>query len=293
MALQRMTTFSADPALPLAGRIALITGANTGIGRVTARELARQGATVFIASLSQARTQPVLDEIAALPGTAPARWIALDLGDFASVRGAVQQFLETGLPLHLLVNNAGVAGQRGLTRSGFEMAFGINHLGHFLLTQMLMPRLRDSAPARVVVVGSKAHRRVPGLSLEHVRERTRSRTGVAEYANSKLANLLFSAELGRRMSGCGVSSYAVHPGVVASDIWRVVPRPLQPLLHWVRRMKNVEEGAQTSVYCATAPDIGTQTGLYWDESHPVQPSEGALDELMAAELWKHSEAWTA
>ena len=119
-------------------RVALITGANTGIGRVTARELARQGWQVFLACRSQARTQPVLDEIAALPGAPAAEWLALDLGDFASVRACADQFLARGLPLQLLVNNAGLAGQRGLTASGFEKTFGTNHLGHFLLTGLLL-----------------------------------------------------------------------------------------------------------------------------------------------------------
>jgi len=184
---------------PLAGRVALVTGANTGIGRVTARELARQGAHVFIACRSAERAQPVVDEIRAIAGTGPVETLSLDLGDFASVRRCAQGFLGRGLPLHLLINNAGLAGARGSTASGFELAFGTNHMGHFLLTQLLLDRLKASAPARVVTVASKAHYRAPGIDWNAVRQPTKSATGLPEYGVSKLANVLFSAELARRL----------------------------------------------------------------------------------------------
>ncbi|MEO6623386.1 MAG: SDR family oxidoreductase [Burkholderiaceae bacterium] len=273
----------------LKGRVALITGANTGIGLVTAQELARQGAQVFIACRSAERAQPALEQIRASSGTLPVEALSLDLGGFASVRSCAQAFLARGLPLHLLINNAGLAGTRGFTASGFELAFGVNHMGHFLLTQLLLERIRASAPARIVTVASRAHIRTDGIDWDAVRQPTRTRTAIAEYAVSKLANVWFSAELGRRLAGSGVNTYALHPGVVASDIWRSVPWPFRPLVKL--RMISPEEGARTSVYCATSPEVANETGLYYDKCRQRTPSSLGQDAAQAAELWRRSAAW--
>ncbi|MBX7169294.1 MAG: SDR family NAD(P)-dependent oxidoreductase, partial [Pirellulales bacterium] len=219
----------------------MITGANTGIGRVTARELARRGARVYVATRDEARTRDVLDDIRAAGGVG--EWLPLDLGDLGSVRRCAEAFRALGQPLHLLVNNAGLAGRRGFTASGFELAFGTNHVGHFLLTTLLLDRLEASAPARIVTVASRAHYRAHGIDFDAVRRPTRTRTALVEYAASKLANVLFSAELGRRLAGTGVTTYALHPGVVASDIWRVLPGPLRWLV--TRNMLTPEQGAET------------------------------------------------
>lgn len=274
---------------PLGGRVALITGANTGIGRVTARELARRGATVVIASRDEARTRGALDDIRAAGGEG--RWLPLDLGELGSVRRCAEAFLALGLPLHLLINNAGLAGQRGYTASVFELAFGTNHVGHFLLTQLLLGRLEASAPARIVTVASRAHYRAKDMAWDTLRRPTRTRLALAEYSVSKLANVLFSAELARRLQGTGVTTYALHPGVVASDIWRVLPQPLR----WAvtRRMLTPEQGAQTSIWCATEPSIAGETGLYYDKCAPRTPSAPARDAALAAELWRRSEEWVA
>ncbi len=271
----------------LSGQVALVTGANTGIGRITARELARRGADVFLATRSLARTEPVLGEIAQLSGRpGAAQWIELDLADLASVRACAERFLASGRPLHLLVNNAGLGGQRGLTRDGLEMAFGVNHMGHFLLTQLLRERLLASAPARVVTVASRAHQWAPGLDWDALRQPTRSLTGIREYMVSKLANVLFSAELGRQLAGSGVSSYAVHPGVVDTEIWRQVPRLLRPLIK-LRGLRDPEQGAQTTLYCALqAP--AQETGRYYADSALKTPSRLAQDPRLAAELWRFS-----
>lgn len=271
----------------LTGRVALVTGANTGIGRITARELARRGADVFLATRSLARTQPALDEIAQLTGRPSAHWLELDLADFASVRACAERFLATGRPLHLLVNNAGLGGQRGLSRDGLELTFGVNHMGHFLLTQLLRERLVASAPARVVTVASRAHQWAPGLDWAELRRPTRSLTGIREYMVSKLANVLFSAELGRQLAGSGVSSYAVHPGVVDTEIWRQVPRLLRPLLK-LRGLRDPEQGAQTTLYCALQAPQG-ETGCYYADSALKTPSKLAQDQRLAAELWRFSE----
>lgn len=274
----------------LRGKVALITGANTGIGRVTARELARMGAEVYVAGRSAQRTEPVLTALRReTAGTL--HFIELELGDLDSVRRAAQAFLSTGKPLHLLINNAGIAGQRGRTTSGFELAFGINHVGHFLLTLLLVPRLIASAPARVVTVASRAHKRIGGLDLDVVQETTPTWLAVREYQASKLANVLFSAELARKLAGTGVTTYALHPGVIKSDIWRHVPAPLRALLR-LRPMLDVEAGAQTTLYCATAPELATESGLYYSDCARLAPSAAAQDAELAAELWARSERWT-
>ena len=276
----------------LAGTTALVTGASSGIGRVTARELACRGATVVLACRSEARTQPVLAEIARLTGRADAAvWLPLDLADFASVRACAEGFLRLERPLHLLVNNAGLAGARGLTRDGFEMAFGVNHLGHFLLTRCLEDRLITSAPARVVTVASRAHRGAGGLDWAALRRPTRSLTGIREYAASKLANILFSAALARRLADRGVGAYAVHPGVVDTEVWRTVPGALRPLLR-LRGLLTPEDGARTSLHCCVDALPG-ESGLYFARSSPVTPSRRARDGALADELWQRSEAWVA
>jgi len=279
------------PSTRLAGQVALVTGANTGIGFVTARELARMGAHVFIACRNAQRAQPALEAIRAAGGNTQVEALALDLGDFASVRRCADIFLARGLPLHLLVNNAGLAGTRGLTASGFELAFGVNHMGHFLLTQLLLDRLLASAPARIVTVASRAHTRTDGIDWDALRQPTRSRTGVHEYAVSKLANVWFNAELGRRLAGTGVNTYALHPGVVASDVWRAVPWPFRSLIKL--RMISTEEGARTSLYCATSPDCAGETGLYYDKCRLQTPSTLGRDTTLALKLWRESERWLA
>lgn len=276
--------------LPLKNQVALITGGNVGIGRVTAMELARAGAQVVIAGRSRERTQPVLDAMAALPGAPAPLFLPLDLASLHSVRACAAQFLALSLPLHLLINNAGLAGARGLTEDGFEMAFGVNHLGHFLLTQLLLPTLQQAPAARVVTVSSRAHKRTPGIDWDALRRPTQTRTGIREYAVSKLANLLFSAELGRRLAGTKVSTYSLHPGVVDTEIWRVVPQWVRPLLR-LRGLITPEEGAQTTLHCALrAP--ASESGLYYADCRPTRPARNGRDMALAQELWQRSEAWT-
>jgi len=271
----------------LTGKHAIVTGSNTGIGRVTAIELARAGARVWLACRSRDKTQPVVDEITAAGGKA--EFLALDLADLAAVRAAAAAFLALDVPLHLLVNNAGLAGQRGITVDNFELTFGVNHLGPFLFTNLLLDRLKRSAPARIVNVASRAHTRADGFDWSRLHRPTRTVTGFAEYGVSKLANVLFTAELARRTAGTGVTTYALHPGVIASDIWRRVPWPFRQIMHL--RMKTPEEGARTSLYCATSPDLAAESGKYYDASKERAPSTLAQDPTLAAELWRRSAEW--
>ena len=273
----------------LAGRVALITGANTGIGLVTARELAARGAHVFIACRSLKRAQRAIDEICEAAENPKVTFLELDLADLDSVRACAAAFLAHDLPLHLLINNAGLAGAKGLTKSGFELAFGTNHLGPFLLTQLLLDRIKLSAPARIVTVASRAHIRVSGIDFDAVTKPTIGKAGLPEYGVSKLANVLFSAELARRLAGTGVTTYSLHPGVVASDVWRELPQPFRALAKLF--MISVEEGAATTLYCATSPDVSNETGLYYDKCRVKEPSKVGQDIALAAELWQRSEAW--
>jgi retinol dehydrogenase-12 len=279
----------------LTGRAFLVTGANTGIGLATARALAQRGGRVTVACRSPEKGQAAVAGIVDATGNEAVRFLRLDLADLTSVRAAAADFLARGEPLHVLINNAGVAGRRGLTRDGFELMFGVNHLGHFAFTLAVLDCLkrsasRDAGGARIVSVSSDAHYQARGIDFEQVRRRTRAITGMPEYAVSKLCNVLFAQELARRLAGTGVTSYALHPGVVGSDIWRRVPWPVRPLL--TRRMLTVEQGAQTSLYCATNPELTVQSGRFYDNCAEREPNPVATPEL-AGRLWEQSEAWTS
>jgi NAD(P)-dependent dehydrogenase (short-subunit alcohol dehydrogenase family) len=206
------------------------------------------------------------------------------------VRACAARFLETGDPLHVLIANAGLAGQRGLTKDGFERTFGVNHLGHFLLIELLLDRLKESAPSRIVIVASRAHTRAGGIDFDALTKPTVTTTGFPEYGVSKLANVLHAKELARRLEGTGVTTYALHPGVIASDVWRKVPWPIRPLMKLF--MKTSEEGAATSIYCATAPELETKSGRYYDECREREPAPLANDAGLARELWDRSVTWT-
>ncbi|MEO7093007.1 MAG: SDR family oxidoreductase [Polyangiales bacterium] len=272
----------------LAGRNAVVTGANTGIGRITAETLAARGANVVLACRSEERTRPIVDAITSAGGKA--RFEALDLSDLASVRACAARLVANGEPLHLLVNNAGLAGQRGLTKDGFELTFGTNHLGHFLFTVLLAPLLKKAAPSRIVNVASVAHYKAKGIDWDAIKTSTRTLTGTPEYAVSKLANVLFAKECARRLGSSGVHSYALHPGVVASDVWRKVPWPVRPLMKLF--MISNEEGAATTLHCATSPDVADHDGRYYDSCKERTPSALAQDEALAKELWEKSAAMT-
>jgi NAD(P)-dependent dehydrogenase (short-subunit alcohol dehydrogenase family) len=268
---------------PMHGKIVAITGANIGIGREVARALHARGAQLRLLCRSLAKVAPLVDE---LPGAIA---IECDLGRLASVREAAAALLARDEPLHVLVNNAGVGGQRGLTADGFELQFGVNHLGHFLLTNLLLERLCASAPARIVHVASGSHYKARAIDWESLRKPTASVSGMREYAVSKLANVLHSAELARRLDGSGVTTYSLNPGRVATNIWQRMPWPLRPLFKLT--MLSSEQGAYSAIRAAT--DL-PGNGLYYDAKAVARtPNPLALDAALAAELWSRSEAWIA
>ncbi len=191
-------------------------------------------------------------------------FLSLDLADLSSVKRAADKYLASGRPLDVLVNNAGVAGARGLTRDGFEITLGTNHLGPYLFTELLLPRLREAAQGRVVNVSSRAHLKVARIDWEaFTRETKRTSERLAMYALSKLLNVLHAKELARRLAGTRITTYALHPGVIASDVWREVPAPARAVMKLF--MKSNEDGAKTSLYCATSPDLADVSGQYFDE----------------------------
>ncbi len=271
-------------------KVAIVTGASSGLGEVTATELARRGMHVFLACRSRDKAAQVIAKIVAATGNLAVEFLPLELGELESVNACADMFLRRELPLHLLVNNAGLAGQHGKTESGFELAFGVNHVGTFLFTHRLLARLAASAPARVVTVASDSHYNATGIDFEAIRKRTPSLTATREYAVSKLANVLFSNELARRLEGTGVTTYAVHPGTVATNIWRGIPAPVSTLMKLF--MIDAAQGARTILHCALAAELGTSSGEYYRDCHTQQPSDVALDVRLARELWQRSEGWT-
>lgn len=273
----------------LDGKVFLVTGASSGIGRVTAEVLAKRGARVLLACRDAHKAKPVLTAIADAGGSA--QLLPLDLGDPSSVRACAEAVLARAEPLHVLINNAGLAGQKRLTKQGFEQTFGVNHLGHFLLTQLLLPRLLEQPHSRVVNVSSKAHYNASTIDFSELRERGKGFGALHAYAVSKLANVLHAKELSRRYGAQGLHAYSLHPGVVASEVWRQVPQPFRWLM--MRGMIGNEEGAQTTLYCATSAQVAEHNGRYYDECREKEPSRAAQDPELARELWEQSERFVA
>ena len=273
----------------LQNRTFFVTGANSGIGRALVQALAARGGRVVLATRSEERTKALLEEIQRRYPAARPHWVHVDVSDLGSVRRAAQAYLAAGHPIDVLVNNAGIAGTRALSKDGFDLTYATNHIGPFVLTNLLLPRLRESPQGRVVNVASAAHMMVKQLDWSGLERRaTPRRSGYADYGATKLMNVLHAKELARRLAGTRVTTYALHPGVVASNIWRALPRPVQ----WVGKlfMLSNEQGAESPLYCATAPELATTTGRYYDRAHEARPSALAEDAALAQELWRRTEA---
>lgn len=274
----------------LEGKTVLVTGATGGIGLSAAVAMARQGATLVLVGRNQARGLDAISEIRRRAGSERAEFLRADFTSLAEVRRAAQAFLAQDRPLHVLVNNAGVMNtRRKLTPDGFEEMFAVNHLAHYLLTRLLLPRLKNSAPARIVHVASNAHAYCEGMrwsDLSFERDFSAFRT----YGHSKLANILFSNELARRLRGTQVTSNALHPGAVATGIGtnnglagRVVPLLLKPFF------RSPDKGAATIVHLAASPEVEGVTGKYFYDSKPADPKPWALDARAEGRLWVVSE----
>jgi NAD(P)-dependent dehydrogenase (short-subunit alcohol dehydrogenase family) len=279
------------------GKVVLVTGGNTGIGKETAAALAGMGATVAFTSRDASKGAATASELSQRTG-AEVVCLALDLASFASIRRFASDFLARYDRLDVLVNNAGlINGRRTETEDGFETTFGVNHLGHFLLTQLLLDRIKSSAPARIVNVSSDAHRSVrQGLDFDDL-QATRGYSFMRAYGGSKLANIYFTRELARRLDGAGVTANAVHPGGVATGFG--MDGDLPGLLgfgysFFVRPfLRTPAKGAETSVYLASSPDVAGVTGKYFADCRESQPIPVALDDDAARRLWQVSEQLVA
>ncbi len=273
----------------LQGRTFLVTGANSGLGRAMVEALAARGGSVILAARSEERTRPVLDGIRARSPSARAELLQVDVSDLSSVRRAAESFLASGRPLDVLVNNAGVAGTEALSADGYDLTYATNHIGPFHLTNLLLPAVRRAPQGRIVNVSSTGHmtaKRIDWSVLERRAAPKRSR--FSDYAVTKLMNILHAKELARRLAGTGVTTYALHPGGVASNIWRAVPQPLRWLISLF--LISNEEGVKTQLWCATAPELAGETGRYYEKCREARCSPLANDEALARELWARTEA---
>ena len=272
------------------GRIASVTGGNSGIGREVARGLARRGARVVILGRSAERCEAARVELARETG-ARVDVVLADLADFGAVRRAADELRRLSDRLDLLVANAGVwLARRELTPDGLERTMAANHLGHFLLTNLLREPI-ERARGRIVVVTSEAHRRgrLTERTLEEIFRGVGRYSGTQAYADSKLANVLFTFELARRLDGTGVTANAVHPGVVATRIWRRGRGVLGFLARLAKPfMASPREGARPVLRVATDPDLEGVTGRYFDRMDERRAVDAAYDRALARRLWQVS-----
>ncbi len=272
------------------GKVCVVTGGNSGIGFVTARELARMGAEVSLVCRSRERGETAVAKIKAATGNEVGLFVA-DLGLMDDVRRVADEITARHPKIHVLVNNAGVLHRHRVENTeGREVTWAINHLGPFLLTNLLLDAIKAAAPARIVTVASTAHRRGQ-INFEDLESR-KSFGMWPVYGQSKLANILFTRELAKRLEGTGVTANTLHPGVIATQLF--ITLPMMKVLHPVTRLffLTPEQGAQTSIYLASSPQVDGVTGKYFAKSTPAPTSAAARDMDVAARLWRVSEQMT-
>jgi NAD(P)-dependent dehydrogenase (short-subunit alcohol dehydrogenase family) len=273
--------------------VVVVTGSNVGIGLETAVGVAALQATTVLACRNQGKAEAAAKEVTRRTWNDDVHVVALDLADLASVRKAAEDILTRWDRLDVLVNNAGGTwSQHQLTAQGYEYTFGVNHLGHFYLTNLLLTRLAADAPARVVSVSSMGHHFARGGMRFDDLQSEKGYQGMDAYCRSKLANVLFIRELATRTAGSGVTANAAHPGWVRSrfgmdgdtkagtSVGMYALRPFQI---------TPKTGARTSIYLASSPDVADKTGMYWVRSKPGRMSPHARDDAAAARLWDESE----
>lgn len=275
------------------GQICLVTGANAGIGKETALELARLGATVVMVCRNRDRGETARTEIIRMTGNESVELLLADLSSPLSIRAMVEEFTARFDRLNVLVNNAGVfLTERFETAEGLEMTFATNHLGYYLPTVLLWEKLLAGAPARVINVSSDAHRGAK-LNFDDLQNNKRY-SGFRVYSQSKLANLLFTYELNRRRNGADITVNALHPGFVASNFGRnnrgVIGLFMKTIVPFVAR--STKDGAATSIYLASSADVATRSGEYFVNRKSVRSSAESYDLENAARLWAVSESMT-
>lgn len=277
----------------LTGRTCLVTGATRGIGRATAAALARMGAVVILHGRDQDLVHTVCGEVAASTGNSRVSGVVADFASLRDVRRLAREISRLHDRLDLLVNNVGIGAiRRETTIDGFERQFAVNHLAPFLLTKLLL-ELRQLRPAaRIVNVSSMAHRSGT-LDFDDLNWERRKYKGLQAYSDSKLANILFTRELARRLEGTGITANCLHPGVVATNIFSGMGWAGR-LFGFVARpwLLSAEQGAETSVYLAASPEVARVSGKFFDKCEATEPAPAANDDAAAERLWTVSEELT-
>lgn len=306
----------ADADRSMAGKTCLVTGATVGIGKVTARELARRGATVILVGRNRQRCEAVVETIRDVTGNPNVDFLVADLSSQADIRRLAGEFRERHDRLHVLTNNAGALfALRHESVDGIEMTLALNHLNYFLLTNLLLDALKAGAPSRIVNVASDAHEVVSSFDFDDPQARTRRglraygsseaasllftmflpmrHPAFLRYGETKLANLLFTYELARRLEGTGVTANALHPGFVSTGFTAGNGAFGWCMRRWAGLLAlDPEKGARTSIYLATSPEVEGITGRYFVKERPAASSPASSDEEAARRLWRLSEEWT-
>jgi NAD(P)-dependent dehydrogenase (short-subunit alcohol dehydrogenase family) len=278
----------ANSANVMHGKVCIVTGATSGIGFVTAQALAHQGATVLVVGRNPERSAATVSHIQQETGNSAVEAMVADLSAQAQVRQLASEVQRRFSQVDLLINNAGALfAQRQLSQEGIEMTFALNHLAYFLLTNLLLERLKASASARIINVSSEAHR---GAQLDFADLQGQHRyRGWRAYTRSKLANILFTYELARRLEGTAAVTNALHPGFVATNFGRN-NRGLTAALWRILQLAAIspEEGAQTIIYLASSAEVKDTTGRYYVKKKAVRSSEASYDRAAAERLWQVS-----
>jgi NAD(P)-dependent dehydrogenase (short-subunit alcohol dehydrogenase family) len=282
----------AAPAPDLTGRVCVITGASSGIGRETAAALAAMGATLALVCRDRARGEATVAALRATTGNDAVTLFLADLARQADIRRVAAELLARFPKLHVLINNAGLVNlQHTTTADGIETVFAVNHLAYFLLTHLLLDRLKASAPARIVNVASDAHR-IGRLDFDDLGSARRYRA-MRVYGTSKLANILFTTELARRLDGSGVTANCLHPGAVATRLGQNNGRAATFLIKVLAPFfRTPAQGAATSVYLASSPAVASVSGRYFSNCREARPARAARDPVTARRLWDVSRELT-
>ncbi|KAM7376463.1 hypothetical protein PAMP_006194 [Pampus punctatissimus] len=282
----------------VAGKTVIITGGNTGIGKATALHLAKMGARVILACRNRERAKAAIADIQRETGSTDVHYMHLDLGSLKSVRNFAETFLQTESRLDLLINNAGLVAD-GWTEDGFGIQFGVNHLGHFLLTCLLLERLKEAGGGRVITLSSMAYRwgHIDFESLavnKHLGTGKYSWQFFQAYCSSKLCNVLFTHELAKRLKGTKVTCYSVHPGVVKTELSRHVSLWQKVFIEPIARLLFLDPvaGAQTTLHCALQEGIEPLSGRYFSCCTSQELCAQARDDTVAQKLWEISERFT-
>ncbi|HWP44728.1 MAG TPA: SDR family oxidoreductase [Blastocatellia bacterium] len=267
------------------GKICMVTGASSGIGKVTARRLAEMGANVVLVCRSRERGEQAVAEIRRRSGSDSVEALYCDLSSQKAIRRLAIEFLERHDRLHVLVNNAGLMlRRRTLTEDGIEATFAVNHLAYFLLTNLLLDVIKISEPARIVNVSSMAH--ASGTINFDDLQSEKSYSSMGAYRQSKLANILFTYELARRLEGTRVTVNCLHPGVIATNLARDMPKIIDLALRAF--FTSPEKGAETSVYLASSPEVEAVTGKYFINCKEARSNQESYDREIARRLWEVS-----